>query len=223
MCQESLFCSASLIAFFDGLIEAHFHFFIVVAVVSLYQSWGPYLLAIGYVLAHHLGLGTWMPHLVYNHHMAVHNPWLFALVHGGAVVAESAACLIFWRVTEDALDAERANREALERTNGELATANAAVADLVAMLSHDLRTPLTVLLRMSRVPWNFGGGPVSIRLRSRRECCSRHRQSRRRRAVRARYVGPVGGGGRSRVGTGWTPRASRRRTTAAPSARRATA
>lgn len=26
--------------------------------------------------------------------------------------------------------------------------------------------------RMSRVPWNFGGGPVSIRLRSRLECCS---------------------------------------------------
>lgn len=26
---------------------------------------------------------------------------------------------------------------------------------------------------MSRVLWNFGGGPVSIRLRSRLECCSR--------------------------------------------------
>ena len=36
-----------------------------------------------------------------------------------------------------------------------------------------------VVQRMSRVPWNFGGGPVSIRLRSRRDCCSRVRQFRR--------------------------------------------
>ncbi len=33
------------------------------------------------------------------------------------------------------------------------------------------RTPVTK--RMSRVPWNFGGGPVSIRLRSRGDHCSR--------------------------------------------------
>jgi selenocysteine lyase/cysteine desulfurase len=37
--------------------------------------------------------------------------------------------------------------------------------------------------RMSRVPWIFGGGPVSIRLRSRLECCSWVRRFRRRRAV----------------------------------------
>ncbi len=50
--------------------------------------------------------------------------------------------------------------------------------------------------RMSRVPWNFGGGPVSIRLRSRLECCSRFRWFRRRHAVPAMPGGRVGGGGR---------------------------
>ena len=50
--------------------------------------------------------------------------------------------------------------------------------------------------RMSRVPWNFGGGPVSIRLRSRLECCSRLRQFRRRHALRARPVGLAGACGR---------------------------
>ena len=34
------------------------------------------------------------------------------------------------------------------------------------------------LRRMSRVPWNFGGGPVSIRLRSPRHCARRVRQVR---------------------------------------------
>jgi len=146
-----LCCSAILIQFFNGLIEAHFHFFVIIAVVSLYQAWTPYLLAVGFVLVHHLLTGTMAPELVYNHHMAHEHPWLFAGVHGIAVLAESAACLVFWRVTEDALDAERANGEALERSNIELSQANRAVADLVAMLSHDLRVPLAVVIGYSEM------------------------------------------------------------------------
>ena len=49
--------------------------------------------------------------------------------------------------------------------------------------------------RMSRVPWNFGGGPVSIRLRSRRHCAPRIRQIRRFHAGELLGVW-VGGGGR---------------------------
>jgi signal transduction histidine kinase len=141
--------SAILIAYYDGLIEAHFHFFVTVAIVSLYQSWPPYFLAVGFVLTHHLAFGTLLPLHVYNHQMALDSPWLFAVVHGAAVLAESVACLVFWRVSEEALDAERANKRALEHTNAELTRANVAVSDLVAMLSHDLRTPLTVLLGFS--------------------------------------------------------------------------
>ena len=48
---------------------------------------------------------------------------------------------------------------------------------------------------MSRVPLNFGGGPVSIRLRSPRHCARRVRQVRRIR-VRALLGVPVGAGGR---------------------------
>ena len=39
-----------------GLIEAHFHFFVMVGVLTLYQAWVPFLVAIGYVVLHH-GLG----------------------------------------------------------------------------------------------------------------------------------------------------------------------
>jgi len=142
---------AILIGLSQGMIEAHFSYFIAVAVVSLYQSWRPYLIAVGFVLAHHLVLGTLAPHFVYNHSAAIDNPWLFALVHGTAIVAESAACLVFWKVTEEALDAERTQRAALERTNVKLTAANGTVSDLVAMLSHDLRVPLTVLLGYSEM------------------------------------------------------------------------
>ena len=77
-------------------------------------------------------------------------------------------------------------------------------------------------LRMSRVPWNFGGGPVSIRLRSPDHCARRVRQIRRTR-VRGLLAVPAGAGGRSPGGTACRPRPSRRRTSAAPSARRASA
>lgn len=49
--------------------------------------------------------------------------------------------------------------------------------------------------RLSRVPWNFGGGPVSIRLRSPGHCARLVRQVGRTR-LRGRPAVPVGAGGR---------------------------
>jgi signal transduction histidine kinase len=129
--------------FFDGLIEMHFHFFVVVAIVSLYQMWTPYLLGVGFVLLHHALTGLLAPGSVFNHPMAVDSPVLFALVHGGFLLAESAACLAYWRANERALDDERTAREQVEEANSALTTAHAEISDLVAMLSHDLRSPLT--------------------------------------------------------------------------------
>lgn len=143
--------SAVLIDTFDGLIEAHFHFFVTIVVVSLYQAWLPYLLAVSYVLLHHVVLGTLIPGDVYNHHQAIEQPWLFAAVHASAVLAESVACLVFWRATENAIDAERVIGDELAASNAELTRANLAVSDLVAMLSHDLRVPLSVLIGYSEM------------------------------------------------------------------------
>jgi signal transduction histidine kinase len=137
--------SAALVHFFDGLIEMHFHFFVMIAVVSLYQAWRPYLIAVGFVMAHHVIAGTLAPDKVFNHGAAEANPWLFAALHGSFILAESIACLIFWKVNEEALDAERSRRAELEEANRALSNANQEVSDLVAMLSHDLRTPLAVV------------------------------------------------------------------------------
>jgi signal transduction histidine kinase len=137
--------SATLVHFFDGLIEAHFHFFVVIAVVSLYQSWAPYLLAVSFVLLHHGVLGTLAPSQVFNHTAAIDRPFLFAAVHGGFVLAESIACLAYWRASEEALAAERHERAEAEAAGAALAKANTEISDLVAMLSHDLRTPLAVV------------------------------------------------------------------------------
>lgn len=52
---------------FDGVIEARFHFFVMVAVVALYQAWLPFLLALAFVLVHHSVVGLLVPQAVYNH------------------------------------------------------------------------------------------------------------------------------------------------------------
>ena len=60
---------------------------------------------------------------------------------------------------------------------------------------HVITQPPSNCRAYSRVPWNFGGGPVSIRLRSPRHCARRVRQVRRIR-VRALLGVSVGAGGR---------------------------
>jgi diguanylate cyclase (GGDEF)-like protein len=96
--------SAILVHLSGGLIEMHFHFFVMVAVVSLYQDWLPFLLAIGYVVIHH-GLFGWLaPGDVYNHPAAINHPLKWALIHAIFISAESTALLVAWRLSEDGFD-----------------------------------------------------------------------------------------------------------------------
>ena len=41
-----------------GFIEAHFHFFVMVPIVALYENWLPFGLSVGYVLFQHGIVGT---------------------------------------------------------------------------------------------------------------------------------------------------------------------
>jgi len=50
-----------------GVIEAHFHFFVMFGVLTLYQDWLPFLVAIGYVALHDGVVGVFAPDAVYNH------------------------------------------------------------------------------------------------------------------------------------------------------------
>lgn len=83
-----------------GLIEMHFHFFVVVALLTLYQDWLPYLTAIALTVLEHGTAGVLDPHSVYNHADAIAQPWQWALVHGGFVLAASAANVSCWRFNE---------------------------------------------------------------------------------------------------------------------------
>src|SRR6266508_4507514 len=94
--------SAMLVHLSGGYIELHFHYFVVVAVVTLYQQWTPFLLAIGYVLVQH-GLGGMLwPTSVYNHPAAWENPWEWAMIHATLLAAASVAGVVNWRLNEAA-------------------------------------------------------------------------------------------------------------------------
>jgi hypothetical protein len=109
----ALYCSAALVNLSHGSIEAHFHFFVMVTMLAMYEEWVPYLLAIGFVVVHHGLLGVLAPGRVYDHSSAVAAPWKWALIHAAFIVGLSAVNVISWRLNENA---RAAAANALERT-----------------------------------------------------------------------------------------------------------
>jgi PAS domain S-box-containing protein len=97
-----LTASAELIDLSGGYIELHFHIFVMLAVIALYQDWLPYLLALGYVVVHHGLVGTLAPAAVFNHPAAWAEPWRWAALHGVFVLAFSVASIAGWRLGERA-------------------------------------------------------------------------------------------------------------------------
>jgi len=102
--------SAALVHLSGGLIEMHFHFFVMVGVVTLYQDWRPFLIAIGSVVVHHTVVGVTDPAAVYNHPAAIASPWKWALIHAGFIVGMSATGMVSWKLNELLL-ADGAKRE----------------------------------------------------------------------------------------------------------------
>ena len=96
-----VYCSAALVVFSRGSIEAHFHFFIIIGIIALYQDWVPFLWNIIFTVLSH-GIGTaWQAGLIFNHSAAQVNPWVWSLIHGVAVLFACVGVVIFWRTTED--------------------------------------------------------------------------------------------------------------------------
>ena len=95
--------AALLVHVWNGQIEAHFLFFVNLSLLTAYQDWLPFLLALGYVVLHHGLAGLIDPEAVYSHNTAREHPWRWAFVHGGFVLAACFASLLSWRLSEQAL------------------------------------------------------------------------------------------------------------------------
>ena len=131
--------SALTVHLLNGAPEAHFHYFVVVAVIALYQDWTVYLVAIGFVLVQYGVLAVQSDGLAGDGRTAA--------VHAAAVLAESAVLVLIWRASE-------VSRIQQEQLRAELTAGSASVqarlaetdqirADLIGTVSHEFRTPLT--------------------------------------------------------------------------------
>ena len=93
-----------LVDLWGGITEAHFHFFVMIGVLTLYQDWTPFLVAIAFVVVHHGVGGVLDPKAVFGDNpQADKNPWLWACIHGGFVLAASVAHVVAWRTNENQL------------------------------------------------------------------------------------------------------------------------
>ncbi|GEC18419.1 hypothetical protein PHY01_07020 [Pseudonocardia hydrocarbonoxydans] len=96
-----VWCSGALVGFSGGAIEAHFHFFIIIGFIALYQDWAPFLCNIAFVVISH-GVGSvWQQSLIFSHPAGQGNPWLWSLIHGVAVLFACVGMMLFWRFTEE--------------------------------------------------------------------------------------------------------------------------
>ncbi|MDO9356561.1 MAG: EAL domain-containing protein [Solirubrobacteraceae bacterium] len=95
-----LSASAILIHLMHGAVEAHFHFFIMVSLLALYEAWFPYLLAFAYVLVHHGLMSLASSASVFNHADAIEHPLKWSLIHAIFIGAQALICLVGWKMNE---------------------------------------------------------------------------------------------------------------------------
>ncbi len=122
--------SALLVHLSEGRIELHFHFFVMMSVIVLYQDWLPFLVGLQFIILDHGVVGTLMPEMVYGHAEGQAHPWTWALIHDGFILAECAALLYFWRVNElardEALQSEARTRVIIETALDAVVTTDAS-------------------------------------------------------------------------------------------------
>jgi len=136
--------SALLVHLSGGFVESHFHFFVMMSVIVLYQDWMPFLLALVSIIVDHGVIGTLAPTLVYDHAGAQHYPWTWALIHGGFILAECTALLVYWRVNETI-------QVDLLREKERAEAASTAKSQFLANMSHEIRTPMNGVLGMAEL------------------------------------------------------------------------
>ncbi|MFC7097378.1 methyl-accepting chemotaxis protein [Halobaculum marinum] len=121
--------STFLVRFSGGFIEAHFHFFVVMAVVALYEDWVPFALGLVYVSGSHVIFSMIDPTNVYNHEAAIQNPWVWAGIHAVFILFLAAALMRNWFSIEKSREAADERMAAVERQKSQVRDAEEAMAE----------------------------------------------------------------------------------------------
>jgi two-component system, cell cycle response regulator len=107
--------SAALVDISGGLTELHFSFFVVIVVLTLYEDWVPFLVAVAFVLVHHGIMGTLDPRAVFDTPAAWAHPWAWAGLHALFVALAGVAGVTAWGLNERVRDRMREAQRQLEQ------------------------------------------------------------------------------------------------------------
>ena len=110
-----MIASAVLVHLSGGVTEMHFHFFVMLGVISLYQDWQPFLVSIAFVALHHGVMGVLRPEDVFDNPVAWRSPLLWAGIHAFFVLCAAAVSITSWGIVEAGHRRSRAQLEASER------------------------------------------------------------------------------------------------------------
>ncbi|HUZ28146.1 MAG TPA: diguanylate cyclase [Solirubrobacteraceae bacterium] len=127
--------AALLVDISGGLIEMHFAFFVVVLILTLYEDWVPFLVAVLFVLLHHGIMGTLDSHAVFNRPAEWADPWAWAALHALFVALAGIAGVAAWRLNEQVRGRMKATQVQLQAAHDELA-ALATTDPLTGLANH---------------------------------------------------------------------------------------
>jgi methyl-accepting chemotaxis protein len=120
--------AGTLVHVSGGLTDMHIWFYALLALIALYQSWAPFLLAVAFVAVHHGTMSLLMPEMVYSTPLALEYPLPFALLHAVFLLAEATFLAYGWKFTEEADRGRRAEQQRAEEQALAQAAAQAELA-----------------------------------------------------------------------------------------------
>ncbi|MGH1489544.1 MAG: methyl-accepting chemotaxis protein [Acidimicrobiales bacterium] len=91
-----VYAAATLIHFSGGIIEAHFHWFVVLTLTALYVDLRPFVAVVGFTAVHHATLSVYDPAILFEHERGQQNPLLWTAVHVFFVLMLIGALSINW-------------------------------------------------------------------------------------------------------------------------------
>ncbi|WP_412741875.1 methyl-accepting chemotaxis protein [Krasilnikovia sp. MM14-A1004] len=161
-----LLAAVALVHGGGGLTDLHLHFFVVLALISLYQDWAPFALAVALVAVHHLVLGTLTPDHVFSDPRAQANPLPLALLHAGFVLAMCVAQMAYWKFAATA-QAENdllatQNEEALRLAAAEAGEAAEREQSAAAEAAEQLERSTLLATRLEDIVGSVADGSVGL-------------------------------------------------------------